>query len=61
MDLRSQSISWIARLDHEVLATLATESTRLGEALTALTAAALTAQARLATRPALDTDQLIHP
>lgn len=46
--LREQGIRWIARLDREVLATLATESTRLGEALTALAAAALTARARLA-------------
>jgi hypothetical protein len=37
-----------ARADREVLATLATESTRLGEALTALAVAAVTVRARLA-------------
>ena len=46
--LRDQGIGWIARVDHEVLATLAAESTHLGEALTALAAAAVTVRARLA-------------
>ena len=45
--LRDQGVRWIAQLDHEVLATLAAESTRLGEALTALAAAAVTVGARL--------------
>ena len=45
--LRAQGVEWIARVDREVLATLATESTRLGEALTALAAAAVTVRARL--------------
>jgi hypothetical protein len=46
--LRDQGIGWIARVDREVLATLAAESTRLGEALTALAAAAVTVRARFA-------------
>jgi hypothetical protein len=46
--LRDQGVRWIAQLDREVLATLAAESTRLGEALTALAAAAVTVGARLA-------------
>lgn len=46
--LRERGIEWIARLDREVLATLTPQPTRLGEALTALAAAALTACARLA-------------
>jgi transposase-like protein len=46
--LREQGIRWIAQLDREVLATLAPESTRLGEALTALAAAAVTVRTRLA-------------
>lgn len=45
--LRDQGVGWIARVDREVLATLAAESTRLGEALTALAAAAVTVRARL--------------
>jgi hypothetical protein len=45
--LREQGVEWIARVDREVLATLAAESTRLGEALTALAAAAVTVRARL--------------
>ena len=45
--LREQGVGWIARVDREVLATLAAESTRLGEALTALAAAAVTVRARL--------------
>jgi transposase-like protein len=46
--LRDQGVEWIARVDREVLTTLAAESTRLGEALTALAAAAVTVAARLA-------------
>jgi transposase-like protein len=45
--LRDQGVGWIARVDRDVLATLAAESTRLGEALTALAAAAVTVRARL--------------
>jgi transposase-like protein len=45
--LREQGIGWIARADREALATLATELTRLGEALSALAAAAVTVRARL--------------
>jgi transposase-like protein len=45
--LRAQGLEWIVRLDREVLTTLAPEPTRLGEALTALAAAALTVRARL--------------
>ena len=46
--MREQDIGWIAQLDREVLATLAAESTRLGEALTALATAAVTVRVRLA-------------
>lgn len=46
--LRDQGIGWIAQIDREVLATPAAESTRPGEALTALAAAAVTVRARLA-------------
>jgi hypothetical protein len=46
--LREQGVQWIARVDRDVLATLAAESTRLGEALTALAAAAVAVGARLA-------------
>jgi len=45
--LRAQGLEWIARVDREVLATLGPEPTRLGEALTALAAAAVTVRARL--------------
>ncbi|MGH4011172.1 MAG: DUF6431 domain-containing protein [Pseudonocardiaceae bacterium] len=45
--LRAQGVEWIARVDREVLATLGPEPTRLGEALTALAAAAVAVRARL--------------
>lgn len=46
--LREQGIEWITRVDREVLATLTPQPTRLGEALSALAAAALTLRAHLA-------------
>jgi hypothetical protein len=40
--LRAQAIDWLARVDRDVLGGLRPEATRLGEALTALAAAAVT-------------------
>jgi len=45
--LRAQAVGCIARVDRDVLAGLAPEPTRLGEALTALAAAAVTLRARV--------------
>ena len=45
--LRAQGVEWIALVDRQVLATLGPEPTRLGEALTALAAAAVAVRARL--------------
>jgi hypothetical protein len=45
--LRARGVEWIARVDREVLATLGPEPTRLGEALTALAAAAVAVRTRL--------------
>jgi hypothetical protein len=45
--LHARGVEWIARADREVLATLGPERTRLGEALTALAAAAVAVRARL--------------
>jgi Domain of unknown function (DUF6431) len=46
--LRVQAIERLARLDRDVISTLAPTGTRLGDALNALAAAALTQQTRLA-------------
>jgi uncharacterized protein DUF6431/Homeodomain-like domain-containing protein len=46
--LRAQAVGWLARVDRDVLADLRPEATRLGEALTALAAAAVTLRARVA-------------
>ncbi len=46
--LRGQAVAWLARVDRDVLAGLTPQPTRLGEALTALAAAALTLRARVA-------------
>jgi hypothetical protein len=46
--LRAQAVAWLARVDRDVLAGLTPQPTRLGEALTALAAAALTLRARIA-------------
>jgi hypothetical protein len=46
--LRAQAIAGIARVDRDVLANLAPQPSRLGEALTALAAAAATLRARVA-------------
>jgi len=43
-------VSWLARVDRDVLAGLGPQPTRLGEALTALAAAAVTLRARGAPR-----------
>ena len=48
--LRAQGVQWLAQLDHDVLGGLRPEASRLGEALTALAAAAVTLQARVAPR-----------
>jgi hypothetical protein len=48
--LRAQGVGWLAQLDHDVLGGLRPEATRLGEALTALAAAAVTLRARVAPR-----------
>ena len=45
--LRERAIGWIARLDRDVLVQLGPEPTRLGEALTALAAAAVVLRARI--------------
>lgn len=44
--LRVQAAAWIARIDRDVVTALAPEPTRLGEALTALAAAAVVLRAR---------------
>ena len=46
--LRAQAVEWLARVDRDVLGGLQPEATRLGEALTALAAAAVTLRARVA-------------
>ena len=43
-------MDWLARVDRDVLGGLRPEATRLGEALTALAAAAVTLRARVAPR-----------
>jgi hypothetical protein len=48
--LRAQAVGWLARVDRDVLADLRPVATRLGEALTALAAAAVTLRARVAPR-----------
>jgi hypothetical protein len=48
--LRTQGVEWLARVDRDVLGGLRPEATRLGEALTALVAAAVTLRARAAPR-----------
>ncbi|WP_219420251.1 DUF6431 domain-containing protein [Pseudonocardia nigra] len=48
--LRAQAVEWIARVDRDVLADLQPETAQLGEALTALAAAAVTLRARLVPR-----------
>ena len=48
--LRAQAVDWLARVDRDVLGGLRPEATRLGEALTALAAAAVTLRARVAPR-----------
>ena len=48
--LRAQAVEWLARVDRDVLGGLRPEATRLGEALTALAAAAVTLRARVAPR-----------
>lgn len=50
--LHAQAVGWIARVDRDVLTNLAPQPTRLGEALTALAAAAVTLRARVAPRVA---------
>ena len=45
--LRTQGVAWLARVDLDVINTLAPQATRLGDALTALAAAALTPRARV--------------
>lgn len=45
--LRVQGIEWVARVDRDVVGALAPETTRLGEALTALAAAAITFRDRV--------------
>jgi hypothetical protein len=46
--LRAQAVAWLARVDRDVLTNLTPQPTRLGEALTALAAAAVTLRARVA-------------
>ena len=48
--LRTQGVEWLARVDRDVLGGLRPEATRLGEALTALAAAAVALRVRLALR-----------
>ena len=43
-------MGWLAQVDHDVLGGLRPEATRLGEALTALAAAAVTLRVRVAPR-----------
>ena len=45
--LRTQGMVWLARVDLDVINNLAPQATRLGDALTALAAAALTLRARV--------------
>jgi hypothetical protein len=45
--LRTQGMVWLARVDLDVINTLGPQATRLGDALTALAAAALTLRARV--------------
>jgi hypothetical protein len=45
--LRTQGMVWLARVDLDVINTLTPQATRLGDALTALAAAALTLRARV--------------
>ena len=45
--LRTQGVVWLARVDLDVINTLVPQATRLGDALTALAAAALTLRARV--------------
>jgi hypothetical protein len=45
--LRVQAVAWIARVDRDVISNLTPQPTRLGEALTALAAAAVTLRARV--------------
>lgn len=45
--LRAQGLAWLSQVDREVIATLAAAPTRLGEALSALAAAALSVRAHL--------------
>ena len=45
--LRTQGMVWLARIDLDVINTLTPQATRLGDALTALAAAALTLRARV--------------
>ena len=46
--LRTQGMVWLSRVDLNVINTLAPQTTRLGDALTALAAAALTLRTRVA-------------
>jgi len=48
--LRAQAVAWLARVDRDILADLAPQPTRLGEALTALAAAAISLRAQVAPR-----------
>jgi hypothetical protein len=48
--LRAQGVEWLTLVDRDVLGGLRPEATRLGEALTALAAAAVTLRARVAPR-----------
>ena len=60
--LRAQAMVWLARVDRDVLGGLRPQPTRLGEALTALAAAALTLRARVVPHvPAVDADRADHP
>jgi hypothetical protein len=45
--LRTQGMVWLSRVDLDVINTLVPQATRLGDALTALAAAALTLRARV--------------
>ena len=60
--LRAQAVDWLALVDRDVLGGLRPEATRLGEALTALAAAAVTLRVRVApTRAGVDADRADHP
>ena len=60
--LRTQGMVWLARVDLDVINTLAPHATRLGDALTALAAAALTLRAPgRSARPAVDAGRSDHP